>query len=152
MGGAGGHARDAAGMEYAVAEPSLRRLARLSAETTAPRRARDLVAQACAAWHGEQFLEIGQLVISELVSNAVLHSGTAIEVELRLDGDRLMMRVHDDGAGMPTVVPPEQRTIGGVGLDLVSRVAQSWGVTPDPRGGKDVWCVLASARNSPNAG
>jgi len=151
MGGAGTHACDATGMEYAVSEPSLRKLARLSAETTAPRRARDLVAQACAAWHGEQFLEIGQLVISELVSNAVLHSGTAIEVELRLEGDRLIMRVHDEGAGLPVVVPPGQRAIGGVGLDLVSRVAQSWGVTPDPRGGKDVWCVIASTRNPPNA-
>ena len=132
-------------MECAVSEPSRRRRARLSPETTAPRRARDLVAQACAAWHGEQFTELGQLVISELVSNAVLHSGTEIEVELRLDEqDRLILRVHDDGDGVPAIVPPDHRTIGGVGLDLVSRVAQSWGVTPDPRGGKDVWCVLSS--------
>lgn len=110
---------------------------------TAPRRARNLVAQVCADWNGEGFSELGQLVISELVSNAVLHAGTPIEVELRLDGDRLMMRVHDDGEGLPAIVPPERRTIGGVGLDLVSRVALSWGVTPDPHGGKDVWCVLA---------
>jgi anti-sigma regulatory factor (Ser/Thr protein kinase) len=136
-------------MEYAVVEASRRRLARLSPETTAPRRARDLVAQACAAWHGERFLELGQLVISELVSNAVLHSGTAIEIELRLDGDQFMLRVHDDGDGMPAVMPAERRTIGGVGLDLVSRVAQSWGVTPDPRGGKDVWCVLSTAVSQP---
>ncbi len=137
------------GMEYAVVEAFRRRLARLSPETTAPRRARDLVAQACAAWHGEQFVEIGQLVISELVSNAVLHSGTVIEIELRFDGNRLTMRVHDDGDGLPAVVPAAQRTIGGVGLDLVSRVAQAWGVTPDPRGGKDVWCVLSAAPNPP---
>lgn len=133
-------------MECAVSELSRRRLARLSPETTAPRRARDLVAQACAAWHGEQFSELGQLVVSELVSNAVLHTGTAIEVEVWLDDQgRLLLRVHDDGDGVPVVVPPDRRTIGGVGLDLVSRVAQSWGVTPDPHGGKDVWCVLSPA-------
>lgn len=136
-------------MEYAVVEASRRRLARLSPETTAPRLARDFVAQACAAWHGERFLEIGQLVISELVSNAVLHSGTAIEVELRFDGNRLTLRVHDDGDGLPAVVPAAQRTIGGVGLELVSRVAQSWGVTPDPHGGKDVWCVLSAPPSPP---
>lgn len=88
-------------------------------------------------------------MISELVSNAVLHSGTAIEIELRFDGNRLTLRVHDDGDGLPAVVPAAQRTIGGVGLDLVSRVAQSWGVTPDPRGGKDVWCVLSGTPNRP---
>ena len=127
-----------------MVEQSQRRLATwLSPETTAPRRARDLVLQACAAWHGEWFSELGQLVISELVSNAVLHSGTAIEVELVLDGDRLIMRVHDDGDGLPTVLPQPRRAVGGLGLELVSRVAYSWGVTPDPRGGKDVWCVLA---------
>jgi anti-sigma regulatory factor (Ser/Thr protein kinase) len=138
-------------MEYAVADSFRRRLARLSPELTAPRRARDLVAQACASWHGEQFLEVGQLVISELVTNAVLHSGTEIEIELRLDEDHFMLRVHDDGDGIPAVVPMEQRTVGGVGLDLVSRVAQSWGVTPDPHGGKDVWCVLSSVLEPPNA-
>jgi two-component sensor histidine kinase len=125
-----------------VAEASRRRLARLAPETTAPRRARDLVADACTAWHREQFAELAQLVISELVTNAVVHSGTAIEVELRVDADRLLMRVHDDGGGLPEVVPSARRVVGGVGLDLVSQVAESWGVTPDPRGGKDVWCVL----------
>jgi anti-sigma regulatory factor (Ser/Thr protein kinase) len=82
-------------------------------------------------------------VISELVSNAVLHSGTEIEVELRFEHGELRMRVHDGGDGMPAIVPPEQRTLGGVGLDLVARATRSWGVTPDPHGGKDVWCVLS---------
>lgn len=129
-------------MERAVVESSRRWWLRLAAEVTAPRAARDLVARACAAGHGERYLELGQLVISELVSNAVRHTGTEIEVEVRLGEDRLWLRVHDLGDGMPAIVSPEERTVGGVGLDLISRVAQSWGVTPDPCGGKDVWCVL----------
>jgi len=132
-------------MERAVVEGSRRWWLRLAAEVTAPRAARELVARACAAVHGEQYVELGQLVVSELVSNAVLHTGTAIEVEVRLAEDRLWLRVHDQGEGMPAIVAPEQRTVGGVGLELVSRVAQSWGVTPDPRGGKDVWCVLPAS-------
>lgn len=127
-----------------VEHPRRRLATRLSPERSAPRRARDLVARACATWQGERFSELGQLVISELVTNAVVHSGTPIEVVLELDDDRLTMRVHDDGDGVPIVVPQRMRTIGGVGLDLVSRVAHSWGVTPDPHGGKDVWCVLAA--------
>lgn len=118
------------------------RRVRLAPEATAPRRARAFVAQACAAWHAEQFIETGQLVISELVTNAVLYSGTDIDVELQFGGGRLRMCVHDWGGGMPAVVPPQDRGIGGVGLALVARTSQSWGVTQDPRGGKDVWCVL----------
>lgn len=131
-------------METAVVEIPKRWRLRLAAEVTAPREARDFVAQACASGHGEQYSELGQLVISELVSNAVRHSGTAIEIEVRLEPDRLWLCVHDEGAGMPMIVPPGSRTIGGVGLELVSRVSSAWGVTPDPRGGKDVWCVLPS--------
>ena len=120
------------------------RQVRLAPEVSAPRRAREFLARACADWHAEQFTDTGQLVISELVSNAVLHSGTAIEVDLRFDHGQLRLSVHDWGGGMPIVVPPQERGIGGLGLELVSRATQAWGVTPDPRGGKDVWCVLSS--------
>jgi anti-sigma regulatory factor (Ser/Thr protein kinase) len=131
-------------MGHAVVESPRRWWLRLAADVTAPRTARELVARACVAGHAEHFLDLGQLVISELVTNAVRHSGTAIEVEVRLERDRLFLRVHDEGDGVPAIVPPELRTIGGVGLALVDQAAESWGVTPDPRGGKDVWCVLAA--------
>jgi anti-sigma regulatory factor (Ser/Thr protein kinase) len=133
-------------MERMVADFPRSRRTRLAPEVTAPRRARDFVAQACAAWHAEQFSELGQLVVSELVSNAVLHSGTGIELELRLERTQLRLQVHDDGGGVPAIVPEEERTVGGVGLGLVSRAVQSWGVTADPRGGKDVWCVLVDGQ------
>lgn len=129
-------------MKRAVVEIPKRWRLRLAARATAPREARDFIAQACASGRGEQYSELGQLVISELVSNAVRHSGTVIEIEVRLESDRLWLCVHDEGGGVPMIVPPESRTVGGVGLELVSSVSSAWGVTPDPRGGKDVWCVL----------
>jgi anti-sigma regulatory factor (Ser/Thr protein kinase) len=127
-----------------VVEVTKRRRIRLAPEVTAPGRAREFVAQTCAAWHDEQFSETGQLVVSELVTNAVMHSGTEIEVNVELECDGLLLRVHDDGDGVPAIVPPERRTIGGVGLELIAKVARRWGVTLDPRGGKDVWCELAA--------
>ncbi len=123
-----------------------RRRLRLDPEVTAPRAARDFVARACSQWHLRELAEPARLVVSELVSNAVVHSGTGIEVELSLDGGALHMRVHDDGEGLPAIMPHGQRTIGGVGLEMVSRAVESWGVTPDPHGGKDVWCVLAGGQ------
>jgi anti-sigma regulatory factor (Ser/Thr protein kinase) len=121
----------------------LRKRIRLAPEATAPRRARDFLAAVCAGWNERRYTEVGGLVLSELVSNAVRHTGTEIEVRLQLAGDRLRIEVHDGGSGQPRVVPPERRTIGGNGLDIVSRLAESWGVSPDGDGGKSVWCVLA---------
>lgn len=88
-------------------------------------------------------MEAGSLVLSELVSNAVRHTGTEVEVRLQLADGRLKIEVHDEGGGRPAVVPLERRTIGGNGLDIVSRLSESWGVNPDANGGKSVWCVLA---------
>jgi anti-sigma regulatory factor (Ser/Thr protein kinase) len=135
-------------VESALSGTSRSRRLRLASHPTAPRQARDFLAATCALWAAERFLETGGLVLSELVSNAVMHAGTEVEVELQLTGDRLRMSVHDDGPGLPRVVPAHQRTIGGHGLDIVSRIAESWGVAPDPAGGKSVWCVLQAAEVS----
>jgi two-component sensor histidine kinase len=123
---------------------SLKQRIRLVSDTTAPRRARDFLRETCAAWDAARFAEIGGLLLSELVSNAVRHADGGIEVSLELADGRLLIQVRDDGDGVPAVVAPALRTIGGNGLDIVSRLAESWGVTPLPGGGKNVWCVVAS--------
>jgi len=133
----------------------LRQRIRLRSEPTAPRRARDFLGAVCAGWNEPGFVDTGGLLVSELVSNAVLHARTPVEVLLQLADGRLLIQVHDDGSGVPAVVPAANRVIGGNGLDIVSRLAESWGVTPDGpgdadadgaenkrAGGKSVWCVI----------
>lgn len=124
---------------------------RLRPVRTAPRTARDVLAAVCVAWDAPGFLEAGRLVLSELVSNAVVHSGAqpgadghpAVGLELSLRGGELLMRVHDDGPELPQIVVPAPGAPGGHGLGIVSRLTESWGVDVDPRGGgKTVWCVL----------
>jgi hypothetical protein len=121
----------------------LRQRIRLASEPTAPRRARDFLDAVCTGWNATRFVATGGLVLSELVSNAVRHAGTPVEVRLQLTDGRLLIQVHDGGGGRPEIVPPALRTVGGNGLDIVSRLSESWGVTPDGNGGKSVWCVLA---------
>jgi two-component sensor histidine kinase len=138
-----------------VSQPPLTRRLRLAAEATAPRRARDFLAAACAAWRADRLIEsvavetalieTAGLVLSELVSNAVLYAGTELDVELRLSGGWLTLSVRDGGAGMPRLRNPKPGAIGGHGLDIVSRLTDSWGVSPDPTGGKTVWCALRAA-------
>jgi anti-sigma regulatory factor (Ser/Thr protein kinase) len=115
----------------------------LASRPTAPREAREFLAQACAAWGVTRFVELGSLVVSELVSNAVMHTGTEIGVQVQLEQGCLRIDVHDHGGGLPAIVPPGEWDIGGVGLEIVSRCARQWGSTPDGQGGKHVWAVLA---------
>ena len=118
----------------------------LASAVTAPRMAREFLSDACTAWEVEQFIEPGSLAVSELVSNAVLHAGTDLAVTLGLNGGRLVVRVHDDGDKLPEVGVRRADTMtagaGGLGLDIVARLAESWGIDLDPEGGKSVWCVL----------
>jgi hypothetical protein len=121
----------------------LRQRLPLVSDTTAPRKARDFLTAVCADWNARGFIETGGLVLSELVSNAVRHVGGFLEISLRLADGRLTIEVRDEGDGVPAVVPIARRTVGGNGMDIVSRLAESWGVTLNPGGGKSVWCVLA---------
>src|SRR5256885_14301651 len=75
------------------------------------------------------------LCISELVTNAVLHSGAASEDELELkvtiDDDNLRVTVIDHGSGFD----PKEPTGGdesGWGLYIVDRLSNAWGVERDP--------------------
>lgn len=126
---------------------------RLRPVSTAPRAARDALAEACADWGAPGFLEAGGLVLSELVSNAVVHSGRQtgldVGVELSLRDGSLLMRVHDGGSDLPQMAAETQGAAaaatgaGGYGLGIVSKLTESWGVDTDSHGsGKTVWCVL----------
>ena len=87
--------------------------------------------------------EAVRLVVSELVSNAVMHGTGAIAVTLATGPEGVRVSVSDDGAGFPRsrepVMPPPDAP-GGRGLALVSRLSARWGVEPgDPT---RVWCVI----------
>lgn len=123
--------------------PTTTQRLRLAADASAPRKARDFLGAVCADWDAPGFVEVGGLVLSELVSNAVLHAGGFIDVSLHTADGLLSIEVRDEGDGVPAVVPPARRTVGGNGLDIVSRLTRTWGVTPNPGGGKTVWCLVA---------
>jgi anti-sigma regulatory factor (Ser/Thr protein kinase) len=106
-------------------------------------RARSFVSTTLDEWGLDHLAERVVLLVSELVSNAVLHAASPVRVRVRLAGERLRVEVVDDSP-----VPPRLRHFGldaatGRGLQLVDRVAEEWGV--DPReGGKQVWFALPS--------
>ncbi len=74
-------------------------------------------------------LEDVVLVVSELVSNAVLHGSGEIELRLAFDGEHVAGDVRDDGGGFSPHLPsrPSAR-VGGNGLYLVRRLTVRCGV------------------------
>jgi anti-sigma regulatory factor (Ser/Thr protein kinase) len=86
------------------------------------------------------------LLVSELVSNAVLHSEAAPEMGillsvLLLDSGVIRVEVLDRGAGF-TAVPRDPTQEGGYGLYLVEKEASSWGI--ERRDGTCVWFEIAA--------
>jgi two-component sensor histidine kinase len=82
------------------------------------------------------------LVLSELVSNALIHGGEAAAVAWRLADTHLHVSVADTTtAGLPILDHTCARD-GGRGLFLVDLLAEAWGVRPLGALGKEVWCRL----------
>lgn len=91
------------------------------------------------------------LLVSELVSNAVLHSdapstcGILLQAQFLEEG-AVRVEVIDCGSGFTVIPRDPKRPIGGFGLYLVDKQATRWGV--DCEGGTRVWFELAkSPRN-----
>ena len=82
-----------------------------------------------------------RLVVSELVTNAILHAGTDIEVLVVVRSDAVRIEVTDLGGGVPRSMPVKGTT-SGRGLPIVEALGGRWGVL-QLGAGKTVWCELA---------
>ena len=112
----------------------------------ARRRARVML----AAWGLGEQASLGELVVSELVSNAIRHGDTPIWMRLSAAGSELRVEVHDGGAGRPVRRYPGKSDESGHGLELLDGLIEvhggERGVTSDPAGpGKTVYVVLSLA-------
>ena len=86
------------------------------------------------------------LVVSELVTNALVHGQGTITVLVRITDGRVAIGVRDDGPGQPRRQDVDAASPRGRGIAMVARLALDWGVQPVPAGGKMVWCLLATDR------
>ena len=106
----------------------------------APRAARRLVREWLPEDLAGEKLESAQLLVSELVTNAVVHGRGRVTLRAELDDDRLLVEVIDDGDGFERIV--RQRdfdSVGGRGLAIVDVLASRWGIH---EGTTHVWFEL----------
>ncbi|MEU6342787.1 ATP-binding SpoIIE family protein phosphatase [Streptomyces sp. NPDC046977] len=117
--------------------------------------ARRFVRAALGAWPtrgpgpDERLTADAVLVVSELVTNAVIHAGTTVELLCRLEPDALVVEVSDHH---PARVVRDRAELeregrdGGRGLQLVAALSEAWGITYR-RDLKTIWCRLATAHD-----
>jgi anti-sigma regulatory factor (Ser/Thr protein kinase) len=85
------------------------------------------------------------LVLSELVTNAVIHAATDVHVYIEVhDANGIHLEVGDATHTVPQVLPAAPEEEGGVGMRIVERLAAAWGVR-QVSDGKVVWADLAVA-------
>jgi anti-sigma regulatory factor (Ser/Thr protein kinase) len=119
----------------------------LDATVNAPARARHLVRAELAAVL-EPVPELSEtvadveLMVSELVSNAVKAGPTPVTLGLDVHHDHLYLSVRDLEPQQPVVLDPAPGDTHGRGLRIVAVLASTWGVRADPAGGKTVWAEL----------
>ncbi|MFC9486593.1 SpoIIE family protein phosphatase [Streptomyces hydrogenans] len=118
----------------------------LEPEDAAPGRARRLALRALARWDLEELTDSVELLISEVVTNAVRYAERPVTLRL-LRTDVLRCEVGDDSPQMPRQRRARETDEGGRGLFLVNRLARRWGATR-LSGGKVVWFELDLPQSS----
>ncbi|MFE6980881.1 SpoIIE family protein phosphatase [Streptomyces griseus] len=109
----------------------------LTAEPVSVGRARELATGQLAAWGLEELSFATELVVSELVTNAVRYGGGPLG--LRLIRDRtLVCEVSDTGHTSPHLRHSAEDDEGGRGLFIVAQLVQRWGTRYTPTG-KTIW-------------
>src|SRR3954463_1612676 len=117
----------------------------LAPDPGAPQQARRFIAATLEDPGLDETREVAELLVSELVTNAVVHAASPVEVEIERDDDGVFVRVRDADTG-PLVMRAgggSELDEGGRGFLLVDRLAEAWGT--EHRGGrKCVWFRLAT--------
>ena len=116
----------------------------LEPDTSNVATARRLIADVLAAWGCDQLIPDAQLVVTELVTNAIVHAETSCHVSLRLTDGGIRIAVSDgDLNHQPDPKPFDLEREGGRGLLIVSTLAAAWGIAPGGHG-KTVWADLVA--------
>lgn len=115
----------------------------LPAETPSISRAREAVRRAAVSWN---LTNIGdaELVVSELIANAIMHGWGSVALRLDLSDEGLLIEVDDANPRPPVSLSGHGDRVGGYGIQIVERLA-NWG-WQRTGSGKTVWALLGHCR------
>lgn len=133
----------------------------LAAVLTAAVCSRMFVKQTLREWKLSELTDPAELIVSELVTNAVRATGitdrcprwSALEqlqlivVRIGINGDGLLIEVWDSDPDLPLLQEQSIDAEGGRGLFLVQELSRRWSTHPSPGGGKVTWAELELPRS-----
>jgi anti-sigma regulatory factor (Ser/Thr protein kinase) len=115
----------------------------LEARPQSARAARHFVEGLLREWHREHVADLVTLLTSEIVTNAVMHARSVLDLKVDCLHDCVRVCVHDRGEGVPVRRHVSIEAASGRGLALVDTLASRWGVDPEPPG-KTVWFEVSA--------
>jgi len=135
--------------------PLISTLPPLAPFVSVPQVARAHLGVTCTNWTLAPLAEDGELVVSELATNAVNASMgpdgnpryidgwrmPVVTLRLLSDGVQLLAEVHDQAPGRPVLTGVDGDAVSGRGLGIVDALSARWGWHPVP-GGKCCWALL----------
>ena len=127
---------------------------RIAGGHTAPTRARRWVGSQLEGQIPAATASDAALLVSELVTNSVVHANVgarrSLSVELTTLDDRVRIAVTDPGSHLrPCMLPSDPETPGGLGLLVVDELCETWGAWQD-LGFTRVWCELLLDQSQPS--
>jgi hypothetical protein len=123
----------------------------LGPEPSQVRNARDWAFKALAGWGLTEHADLVELLVSELVTNAIVHGDGPVDLCLSCASGDLWIEVRDEGIGLPVLCQATAEDMSGRGLALVDALTIScggtWGVTRSSgQPGKNVYAVVPLPR------
>jgi anti-sigma regulatory factor (Ser/Thr protein kinase) len=107
----------------------------------APRAARHFVLETLQAWGDDALLDDAAVIVTELATNAVLHTRRGFTVNVSSSANAVRIAVHDASSTRPERREPELLATSGRGLGIVATLADQWDVESIDAG-KSVWAEL----------
>jgi DNA-binding NarL/FixJ family response regulator len=114
------------------------RRTQLAADVRSSAGARRFMEETLRRWDCGGVLDIVNILVSELVTNAIKHAESEADVAVVLTPTSIRIEVSDTGGGVPRAKQLVQEGTSGRGLAIVEAMSSGWGITPRDKG-KTVW-------------
>ena len=131
-----------AGIVESIQRVLASRTTTLEQDTRSGATARRFMEETLEGWGDTaELLDIVNLLVTELVTNAVVHAGSEADVAVVLTPTALRVEVGDHSEVVPSPKVADDWDTSGRGVGLVDTLADRWGVELRP-GGKTIWFEL----------
>ena len=117
----------------------------LDPDPDGPRRARGFLRGVLSQCGQQQLARTADVLISELVTNAVVHARSPVHLKVAVREVAVRVEVTDASALPPRLEPPRADATAGRGLQLVDALADEWAYEVVPGDGKTVWFQINTA-------